>query len=107
LWQSFNVWWFIHLSRFFSCIAQHRPYLVDINLCDNSLGDSNVPYVIKLMMELKGILEQLHLNNNSLTEGCAAELGAALAQMQTIKVLRLSNNPFGTRGIESVIKVGR
>ena len=94
------------MSRFFSCIARRRPYLVDINLCDNVLGDANLPYIIKIMMELKSILEQLHLNNNSLTEGCAADLGAALAQMQTIKVLRLSNNPLGTRGIESIVKVG-
>ena len=57
------------------------------------------------MMELTGVLEQLHLTNNSFTEECAEEMGAALAQMRVIKLLRLSNNPLGTRGLQHILEV--
>ena len=95
----------IHLRRFFAIIVRPRLLLVELNFSENLMGDIEIPYICAILLELKDVLEKLHLNENGITLNGAQTLGAALARMQTMKVLRLNNNPIGTRGAEAICSV--
>ena len=95
----------IHLRRFFAIIVRPRLLLVDLNFSENLMGDIEIPYICAIILELKDVLEKLHLNENGITLIGAQTLGTALARMQTMKVLRLNNNHIGTRGAEAICSV--
>lgn len=89
---------------FFALTCRHRPLMVDLNFSENFMGDAGMPYMCIIIEELKFTLEKLHLNDNNITEKGATKLGSALARCETMKVLRLSNNPLGTHGVEAVLQ---
>jgi len=95
----------IHLRRFFAIIVRPRLLLVELNFSENLMGDIEIPYICAIILELKDVLEKLHLNENGITLIGAQTLGTALARMQTMKVLRLNNNHIGTRGAEAICSV--
>lgn len=77
---------------------QHpNPFISRLDLSKNGLPNS----VIKYLKGLPNTLQHINLANNNLDDNCIDDLIEALAHISSFDI---SNNQFGNRGAEKLIK---
>ncbi|XP_072354328.1 NACHT, LRR and PYD domains-containing protein 3-like [Scyliorhinus torazame] len=76
--------------------------LTDLNLGYNKVGDAGVKLLSVALKNQNCTIQELGLNNNSLTDSCTEDLSSALSRNRSVRVLDLKSNSFTDRSVPAL-----
>ncbi|XP_075358531.1 ribonuclease inhibitor isoform X4 [Mycteria americana] len=87
-----------------SSIINTNPYLTELKLNNNELGDAGIEYLCKGLLMPSCSLQKLWLEYCELTADIVEALNAALQSKPTLKELSLSNNTLGDTAVKQLCR---
>ncbi|XP_072894820.1 NACHT, LRR and PYD domains-containing protein 3-like isoform X2 [Hemitrygon akajei] len=87
-------------ARDLTSIVAANPTLTELDLDQNHLGDSGVEVLSEALRKSNCNVQELSLNDNSLTASAAEHLASALGNNPSLTALSLGDNNLGDSGVK-------
>ncbi|XP_072892381.1 NACHT, LRR and PYD domains-containing protein 14-like isoform X3 [Hemitrygon akajei] len=87
-------------ARDLTSIVAANPTLTELDLDQNQLGDSGVEVLSEALRKSNCNVQELSLNDNSLTASAAEHLASALGNNPSLTALSLGDNNLGDSGVK-------